>query len=236
MTSAHRAWRPIALRTAALVAMLAAVFAVALAARPYTPSPAEVQAAAGDAGWWIWFVAIPVLALFRFSMLPSSVATATAGLVLGPAAGASAAVVAAVFVACAQLVIGRHVLGAPVREELERRAASSMRFVRRHGWVAVLLVRLLPLPHGPFSYAAGGTRLSIRHMALGTLVGATPMAIAYATIGGNLHDPVSVEVAVSVAVVMAVGAGGALLARRLHLQHAPAPPRSASIEPAAGDR
>jgi len=207
-------WRPVALRVGLLLGGLVAVFALALALRPLLPSVGAVQARTDEIGLWAFVLAVPILAGIRLAMLPSSVATATAGLVLGTFEGALAAVVAATIAACAQLVIGRYVLGTDVRARFRARAPKAVEFLERRGWLAVLIVRLVPLPHGPFSYAAGGTSLAVRHMALGTVLGAAPPALAYATIGGNLDSPFSIEVLLAVGCLLVLAVAGALLARR----------------------
>jgi uncharacterized membrane protein YdjX (TVP38/TMEM64 family) len=71
------------------------------------------------------------------------------------------------------------------------------------------------------NYAAGLSSVSPRAYAAATAVGIVPGSFAYASLGGALDDPWSPGFITALALVLAVGALGGLIQRRLHGSAAP---------------
>jgi uncharacterized membrane protein YdjX (TVP38/TMEM64 family) len=98
--------------------------------------------------------------------------------------------------------------------------------LERRGTLAVVYARIMPgVPYVPFNYAIGLTSLPLRSLALGTAIGAVPRTFAYVALGGNLDDLSAPEVKVAIALIVVIGAAGALLVWR---EWAAGPP----VEPA----
>ena len=98
---------------------------------------------------------------------------------------------------------------------LPARMRGVEEFLTRHGAVAVLESRIVPLlPYGLVNYSAGLTYLRYRDMALGTAVGAAPKVFAYVALGGSLSDLGSPEAIVAISLLVALSLAGALFVRR----------------------
>lgn len=156
-------------------------------------------------------------ALLLAALVPRTAVSLAFGALFGAALGGGLAVAAALLGAGATFVAGR---------KLGRDFFAARNWVRWHrldawltrrGLLAVIVTRLLPLaPFGLIGYAYGTTSVPARHYLLGTLLAATPSAIAYAVIGAAVVAPARVDAAafVPAAVGLLVSAGAALHWRR----------------------
>jgi uncharacterized membrane protein YdjX (TVP38/TMEM64 family) len=98
---------------------------------------------------------------------------------------------------------------------LPQRTRAVEDFLTRHGAVAVMESRIVPLlPYGLVNYSAGLTRLDFRQMAVGTVIGAAPKVFAYTALGGSLDNLDSPEAIVAIALLAALALAGALFVRR----------------------
>jgi uncharacterized membrane protein YdjX (TVP38/TMEM64 family) len=166
----------------------------------------------GWAGYVLW---IPITAVMNSVFVPGPVLAGAAGLLFGTAAGTPLAIAAATASACLQMTIGRHLAGAEVGEILPERVRRLDGFIERRGFWAVLYVRLAPgVPYTLTNYGAGLTRLRIRDMAAGTLIGGAPRTFAYVALGGSLGDLGSPESIAAIALLVVIGVVGLVLARR----------------------
>jgi uncharacterized membrane protein YdjX (TVP38/TMEM64 family) len=160
-------------------------------------------------------VFVPGSALLSCLFVPGPVLAGAAGLLFGTAFGTLVALAGAVLAASSQLLIARHLAGRQVDSILPDRVRRLDDFLERNGFFAVLVIRLAPaIPYVLTNYAAGLTRLRLRHMAAGTAIGALPRTFAYVALGGSLTDLGRPEAKVAVGMLVAVGVFGALLARR----------------------
>lgn len=201
-------------RLVALLAILTVLAALMALYHERLPGPREIQNSMEQLGWLGLALFVPVAAGLRLGLFPSSVLSMAAGLLFGPWVGALASAAASTITACIQLIVGRYVAGEG-RRRLPARLRGLDSFIERHGWLAIIYVRLIPVPHGLINYATGYTSLRLWHMALGTILGAMPLAIAYATVGGNLDDPLGREVQLALAGLAILLLLGPLLARRV---------------------
>jgi len=173
---------------------------------------------------------IPAAAALRLIMFPASILSVAAGLLFGALAGTVAAVAGATIAACGALLISRYVGGDRIKRRLPRKARDFDVFLERKGYLAVLYVRLLPAPHTLIDYAAGFTCLRLRHMFLGTLIGAVPMALAYNILGDRLSDLGHWSVKAAAGGLIALSVLGWWLGRRSVLEE-----REARHEAGTGD-
>ncbi len=89
--------------------------------------------------------------------------------------------------------------------------------------LTVAAQRLLPaVPDGPMSHAFGLLGVRVRHIALGTVVGAAPRAFSYAAIGASLGDPGSPLAIAGIAGIVITGVVGLIVGRRALRRSRPA--------------
>ena len=98
---------------------------------------------------------------------------------------------------------------------LPQRTRAIEEFLTRHGAVAVMESRIVPLlPWGIVNFSAGLTHLRYRDLALGTVVGAAPKVFAYVALGGSLSDLGSPEAIVAIVLLATMALLGGLFVRR----------------------
>jgi uncharacterized membrane protein YdjX (TVP38/TMEM64 family) len=113
------------------------------------------------------------------------------------------------------MAIARFLAGEHVGTLLPRRMRVIEEFLSRHGAVAVMESRIVPLlPWGAVNYSAGFTRLRFRDMGAGTVVRAAPKVFAYTALGGSLTDLTSPEAIVAVSLLVTLALAGGLFVRR----------------------
>lgn len=203
---------PAGLRLVALVL----AFAVASAALHLSgwSGPDRLQALVESAGWAGVVVFVVGYAVLVLVPTPASLLTILGGALFGLWWGTLLAWTGAVLGAFGGFLLGRR-LGRPAVDRLLRgRLQQADEVLARHGLVAVLAVRLLPLfPFTPLNYASGLLGVRMRDYVLGTAVGIVPGALAYAAVGASGSDPRGIAVGVGGLVVLAL-LGGAV-GRRL---------------------
>ncbi len=142
--------------------------------------------------------------------MPGPLLAGVSGVLFGPVVGTVVTIAASTISAVLSLSIGR---GAARDTFHERRLAQ---LAERHALVAVIVARLAPgLPDAPASYVFGATKVRRWQIALGTLIGASPRAFSYTSIGASLDDPGSPLALAGFAGVVITGVAGAIVARRV---------------------
>lgn len=192
------------------------------------PSQADVERAVRSTGFAGPIIYVLLYVLLTVALFPGAVITAAGGAVFGVALGTLLTVLGATIGATIAFRVGRR-LG---RTEVERIAGTRLGaldgWVTRHGFVAVLYARLIPvLPFNALNYAAGVTGVGRREYVLATLIGIVPGTFAYTALGSSLSHPASPVFIGSVALIVLLAAAGPLINRRLHRQSTAA----ANIEP-----
>ena len=231
-TSRRRdARRSVWVRLAVLVLVVA--LAAVLAAQVGLPDVAQLRADVAGAG-----PAAPALFVLGYAVatlapLPKNVLTSAAGLLFGLVEGVVVVLLGALLGAVAAFALGR-ALG---RDAVERitgtRAARVDALLSRHGLLAVLGVRLVPvLPFTVINYLAGLTAVRLRDYVGGTALGIVPGTIAFVALGAYGTSPGSWPFVVAVLGLVALTAGGAAAAHR-HRRRG-ATPESDRPERAAG--
>lgn len=173
---------------AVLLVVALAVFTVAALLLPLPPLE-EIRGLVAEAGWWG-----PVgfglgYAALTLAPLPKNVLSIGAGVLFGFGPGLLVVYLAAMVGASAAFWLGR-ALG---REAVERftgtRVAKAEDVLDRHGFVAVVGVRLVPvLPFTAINYSAGLTSLGWWPYFLGTLIGIVPGTASYLALGAYGFD------------------------------------------------
>ncbi len=202
------------LRLALFSALLTALFVTA-AVSGALPSADRIRDWVDGFGPAGPFVFIPLSAALGCVLVPGPALAGAAGLLFGTALGTPVALAAAVLTAVCELTIARHLAGRQASVLLPERARRIDELLERRGFFAVLYLRLVPgVPFHLTNYAAGLTRLRGRDLAAGTAIGSAPRAFAYVALGGNLGDLGSPETRVAIAVLVAFGIAGVVVARR----------------------
>lgn len=203
------------------IALVAAAVAVPLIGGVGRGEVENLVDESGAAGPLVFVALYAVLTVLLF---PGSFSTAAAGVLFGVALGTALAVVGATLGATAAFLVGRR-LG---REQVEQIAGSRIggidRWIERHGLLAVLYVRLIPvIPFNALNYAAGITGVRRRDYVIGTGVGIIPGAFAYAALGGSLDDPTSPAFLGALGMVVVLAVAGPFVNKRLQARGKGAP-------------
>lgn len=191
-----------------LIITLAALVAVVIGVPDEEQLRAEI-AAVGPAAPALFVLLYAVATL---APLPKNVFSLAAGLLFGFVEGIGIVLAAALLGALAGFALGR-VLG---REAVERmtgtRVARVDALLGRHGLLAVLCVRLVPLlPFIAINYLAGLTAVRVGNYVIGTALGIIPGAVAYVALGAYGTSPSSWPFVLAVLVLVALTAGGAIV-------------------------
>ena len=200
-------WRVVAYGAVLLLVLGVAVINGSL------PSPEEVRDWADGLGDLAYVAFVPLFVMANF-VIPWGILAGAAGLLFGTAAGTPLALAGVTGAALAQMFVSRRLAGGHHGSLLPERVRGLETFLTRHGTVAVMESRIVPLlPYGAVNFSAGLTTLRFREMALGTVVGGAPKVFAYTALGGSLTDVGSPEGVAALVLILALGLAGALLVR-----------------------
>jgi uncharacterized membrane protein YdjX (TVP38/TMEM64 family) len=176
-----------------LLAIVLVIAALAAAWR-YTPL-SEYVTAERITGWarsirgWAW---APPLVIFlytpaAFVMFPRPLLTLLTVVAFGPWLGFAYGMTGIILSALATYYAGR-----VMRQETVKRVAGAnlervSKPLRKHGFLAVLAVRLMPAaPFAVEGIIAGALRVKVRDYTLGTFLGMLPGVLATSVFGGQL--------------------------------------------------
>ena len=200
-------WRVVAYGAVLLLVLGVAVINGSL------PSPEEVRDWADGLGDLAYVAFVPLFVIANF-VIPWGILAGAAGLLFGTAAGTPLALAGVTGAALAQMFVSRRLAGGHHGSLLPQRVRGLETFLTRHGTVAVMESRIVPLlPYGAVNFSAGLTTLRFREMALGTVVGGAPKVFAYTALGGSLTDVGSPEGVAALVLILALALAGALLVR-----------------------
>lgn len=181
--------RWVAVVKASLLVLAVTVFTMTAWALPI-PSVDQIRHLVADAGWWGPLGFGAGYAALTLAPVPKNVLSIAAGVLFGFGPGLLIVYTAAMLGASAAFWLGR-ALG---REAVERftgtRVAKVEDVLLRHGFTAVVGVRLVPvLPFTAINYSAGLTALGWWPYFLGTLVGIIPGTASYLALGAYGFQP-----------------------------------------------
>ncbi|MGE5475873.1 MAG: VTT domain-containing protein [Bacteroidales bacterium] len=226
--------RALKLRVRAMVTLLA-VLAAAVCLLPWlAPDWAAWGGAVLEwgAAWRGQPAVVPlVLALFMLAgllRLPVSLAMLACGLLLGPWLGALLALAGCLASAALLYGLGRRLGRARVRRLAGWRVNRVRRALARHGVMAMLLLRLMPVAAFPVvNLVAGASAVGFADFLVGTLAGMAPGVIALCILGDRLavalRQPSAASVVILVAATVLVVAAQIGVVSRLSRARAPAP-------------
>lgn len=137
-------------------------------------------------------VYVALYAVATTFLVPAAPFTIAAGLLFGPVPGTLIALAGATLGATGAFLLGR-LLGRDAARQLGgRQVARIDRFLGDRGFVAVLILRLVPLfPYNVINVSAGVTGLRLRDYVAATFLGVIPGTVVYVALGGTITDPTS---------------------------------------------
>jgi uncharacterized membrane protein YdjX (TVP38/TMEM64 family) len=171
----------IAIRTAALVLILAGIVLVVRYRAVFDPAAIRT-AIAGSALAPLIFVALQVVASLLF--VPRTVLGIAAGLLFGMVWGCVWAIAGAMMGAAAGFAFVRWI-GAGGTLDVTPGIGRLIERAEHGGWRSVAILRLAPLPHSVANTALALTNLSWRDYLIGSFAGMVPMTLAQVEIGAS---------------------------------------------------
>lgn len=160
-------------------------------------------------------VFVPIAGLLALVLVPGALLAATAGALFGTWVGFAVTLASALTTSALALLIGRHAGRDGAREFGGQRVVALEAWLERQGVATIVTARLMPgLSDAAVSYAAGAVGLAVWQILLGTAIGASPRALAYAALGDSVADLTSPQGIAAAALLVATAAVGAELMRR----------------------
>jgi phosphatidylserine/phosphatidylglycerophosphate/cardiolipin synthase-like enzyme/uncharacterized membrane protein YdjX (TVP38/TMEM64 family) len=198
------------------LALFAAVVAALTALWRFTPlaeliTAERVIALAQDfaARWWAPLVILAAYTPACVVMFPRPLITLAAVIAFGPWLGFTYAMSGIVLAAVATYYAGQRMKRDTVRRLAGPHLDRMVEVLKKHGLLAMTLLRLVPL--APFvveGLVAGAVRLRLWHLAVGTMLGMLPGTLAATIFGDQLASALSGSGEINWWIV---GAAGALL-------------------------
>ncbi|MFW2381884.1 MAG: TVP38/TMEM64 family protein [Acidimicrobiales bacterium] len=149
-------------------------------------------------------------------MLPGSIGTVAAGAVFGTWLGFFTALAGATIGACLAFGVARAVGRDGAVAVLGSKARAADRLIEDHGFVGIIVLRLLPIvPFNALNYAAGLSNLSFGRYAAGTAIGMIPGTFIVASLASGADNPSSPGFAASVASAVLALVASVYAAKRL---------------------
>lgn len=177
------------------------------------PSSEEARDWADGLGDAAYVAFIPLFVAVNFVIWWPILAGA-AGLLFGTAVGTGLVLAAVTASSVTQMFVARRLAAGHHGNLLPQRTRAVEEFLTRHGAIAVMESRIVPLlPWGIVNFSAGLSRLRYRDLALGTVVGAAPKVFAYVALGGSIDDLTSPEAIVAIVLLVTMALLGALFVR-----------------------
>lgn len=146
-----------------------------------------------------------IYAALTVALVPGSVSSVAAGALFGAAWGTLLTVLGATLGAMVAFMVARRMGRARLLARSGRRFDSLDDWVERHGFLAVLYVRLVPLfPFSAVNYAFGVTAVRRREYLTATVLGIIPGTFALVALGSSLGDPGSPGFVAALALTLAL--------------------------------
>ena len=163
---------------------------------------------------------VPLSAALGALFVPGPVLAGASGLLFGTTTGFFVTLTATLGSSLIAVVAARGAGREGVQELENPRVQLVEELLQRYGVGAVVVQRLLPaVPDAPCSYLFGLAGLSLRQVALGTVIGAAPRAFSYTAIGDGLGgggSTIAIIGLVTLVLTGLLGTGLGLLAVRRH--------------------
>jgi phospholipase D1/2 len=181
------------------LALIAGVLLALMAAWRFTPlsgmiSAENVIAWAKDFGARSWAPAALMLAYTPacLVMFPRPLITLAAVIAFGPWLGFAYSLVGIVFSSVVTYYVGRNMRRDTVRRLAGPRLDRMIDVLKKHGLLAMTLLRLVPIaPFAVESIVAGAVRMKVWHVAVGTAIGLLPGTLTTTLFGDAIETALS---------------------------------------------
>ncbi len=138
-------------------------------------------------GFWGPIIYIIVYVLRPLILFPAGVLSASAGLAWGPVKGFLILQVAANTSAIVEFLIARHFARSGIERFLKGKMLNLDEKIEKHGFLTVLLVRLIPnVPWDIQNLSLGLTKVKFRNYFVATIIGIMPGSFAFVFFGASL--------------------------------------------------
>jgi uncharacterized membrane protein YdjX (TVP38/TMEM64 family) len=190
-----------------------ATFASAVVFLPHDPAalarlaalPAPLLVAGAIAAW----------TLLTPALVSGTLLAAATGLLLGGAAGMPVSLAGATLGAIAAFGAARRLGRGPAEALSGPRLTALRERVERRPVLTILLARAAPgSPATILNYAAGLTRIRLRHFVAGSVLGGAPRVLAYTALGGAAAQRALWPAIAAVALLTVLGVAGTVAMRR----------------------
>jgi len=201
-------------RLALLAAMVVAALVIAVTTDGF--SLEGVRGTIDELGMSAPLVYVLLYGVVTVLLFPGTPFTVGAGLLFGPVVGSATALVGATLGATCSFLVGRVIGRSAVEQLAGRRVQAIDDFLSSRGFIAILMVRLIPLfPFNVVNLVCGVTALRLRDYVLGTAIGIIPGTVLLAALGGSIDDPTSPVFLGALAGFVALTVISGLAARRM---------------------
>ena len=180
------------------------------------PTPHDVRTWAeqwGSFGPVLFFIAYTVVTI---APIPRTVFTLAAGLLFAPVLGIGLAVGATTVAALLAFLLVRYLGREWVVEHLRGHQTMSAidHHLERRGWLAVVSVRLTPLPFSVVNYACGLSGIHGVQYMVATIFGVLPGTAAVVILGDSIIEGVSPQMLIASVAFGALGVLGLVIDAR----------------------
>ncbi|OGA60887.1 MAG: phospholipase [Betaproteobacteria bacterium RIFCSPLOWO2_12_FULL_65_14] len=178
------------------LALIALGFALLAAAWRFTPLAGIVTAEkviawahAFGAQWWAPLVVMLAYTPACFVMFPRPLITLASVVAFSPWLGFAYALAGIVFSAIVTYYAGKRMRRDTVRRLAGQRLDRMVEVLKKHGLLALTLLRLVPMaPFAVEGIVAGAVGLKLWHLVVGTAIGALPGTLATTVLGGQIES------------------------------------------------
>ncbi len=190
-----------------------AAFGASIAFLPH--DPAEVARLAALPVPLLAGAAIVAWTVLTPAMVSGTLLAAGTGLLLGGALGVPVALAGATLGSMAAFLVARRLGRGPADTLAGPRLTRLRDLVERRPLRTIALARMAPgAPATVLNYAAGLTRIRLRHFVAGSLIGGAPRVLAYTLLGGAAAERALWPAAAAVGVLVLLSVAGAVVVRR----------------------
>src|SRR5262245_14374770 len=174
---------------AALIAALAALWRLTPLAEVASAENVIAWSKAFGAAWWAPIVVILAYTPASFVMFPRPLITLASVIAFGPWLGFLYSLIGIVSAAVVTFFVGKRMRRDTVRRLAGPKIERMVDVLRKHGLLAMSLLRLVPVaPFFVVGIVAGAVRLKLWHLAVGTAIGMLPGTLAATIFGDQLEN------------------------------------------------
>jgi uncharacterized membrane protein YdjX (TVP38/TMEM64 family) len=174
------------------IALLAAAWRFTPLRDVVTPEKVVAWAHAFGSQWWAPLVVMAAYTPACFVMFPRPLITLAAVVAFSPWLGAAYALTGIVLSAVVTFYAGKRMRRDTVRRLAGPQLDRMVEVLRKHGLLALTLLRLVPLaPFAVEGIVAGAVGLKLRHLVIGTAIGMLPGTLTTTIFGSELESALS---------------------------------------------